>query len=199
MYERVNGSLTPQQLEFQVIYLIGFWMETLLYGMSPMHLSRKPSFIEPHLQGLYFSLFLMALPIFIRSVLERTFSARVFLVGNVIMFLLISMHDCRSAPFFLVLRVIERLTGLGACQLVNAFAYQLNALGTIGWLRNMDNVPVHASVITLAMTIWVGDALVVSRCQARTSSWLTLADIPMLSGLATEVLDHHSSNHPPRL
>ncbi|KAH6867246.1 hypothetical protein BKA70DRAFT_1243697 [Coprinopsis sp. MPI-PUGE-AT-0042] len=83
MPDKLNSSLSEKELQFKIISLVGIWAEALLYG-------------------LYFSLFVAALPVFVRGDVLRTFPAKVFLAGNTLMFLLISTH---TAPVFLAMTI----------------------------------------------------------------------------------------------
>ncbi|KAH6885091.1 hypothetical protein BKA70DRAFT_128904 [Coprinopsis sp. MPI-PUGE-AT-0042] len=156
MPDKLNSSLSEKELQFKIISLVGIWAEALLYG-------------------LYFSLFVAALPVFVRGDVLRTFPAKVFLAGNTLMFLLISTH-----------------TGLEAYQLIVAFSYQINPRAPVAFLCDLSNGPVFAAPVFLAMTIWIGDALVIFRLFLiwRRSYWVVT--VPALLFVSSVAI--HSTN-----
>ncbi|KAG2009422.1 hypothetical protein CC2G_012361 [Coprinopsis cinerea AmutBmut pab1-1] len=112
----------------KIVYMTGFWAEALLYGI-------------------YFCLFVAALNIMLRKRTLHTFSSRVFLVGIVVMFVLITLHN-----FFNIYSMIE------------GYAYQTSLESPVHFMRNTTNWARYSFPVILALVIWIGDALVIYRC-----------------------------------
>ncbi|KAH6874470.1 hypothetical protein BKA70DRAFT_1449352 [Coprinopsis sp. MPI-PUGE-AT-0042] len=122
-------------VELRIICLVGVWLEGLLYGV-------------------YLCLFIAAFPLLFRSKPLRNFSAAVFVVGNALMFVLISIFN--------VINIFIPIT---------AFAYQTDTHGT---RRVFDDqhLWMNSMVLVLGlMTFIIGDTLVASNIsQIRTLS-----------------------------
>ncbi|KAH6874491.1 hypothetical protein BKA70DRAFT_1350132 [Coprinopsis sp. MPI-PUGE-AT-0042] len=126
--EELEVVLTAAELDQKVIYLLGFWLEALLYG-------------------LYLCLFVATIVVFAREDLKRPFASKVFLGGNTLMFILISMHNI-----------------LNGYRLVVGFAFQIDARAPVTYLNDISNWVAYSLPILLSMVIWIGDALVIYRC-----------------------------------
>ncbi|KAH6885106.1 hypothetical protein BKA70DRAFT_1445328 [Coprinopsis sp. MPI-PUGE-AT-0042] len=125
--EVLETSLTKGELQLKVIYLVGTWVEALLYGI-------------------YLCLFIGALTIFAPKEVCKPFVSKVFLAGNVLMFMGISFH------------------GLSVYRLVIGFAYQPDVRAQLLYLNDLRNWSALASPFLLAIIMWTGDALVIYRC-----------------------------------
>jgi hypothetical protein len=86
MKDDVVGSL---ECELRVINVVGFWMEASLYGTSKfVSLERAKRCVS----GLYLGLCVVACnPLLLRRSPEG-FAAKVFLAGNLVLFVLIGIH-----------------------------------------------------------------------------------------------------------
>lgn len=120
--------LTKAQVQLTVIYLISIWLEALLYG-------------------LYFCLFLWAFSVFIQKDVRKPFASKVFLVGNTMMFLAISLHN-----------------SLNLYRLIVAFAYQADVFSPLLFLNDIRNWTSLSSPILLTVVLWIGEALMIYRC-----------------------------------
>ncbi|KAH6908274.1 hypothetical protein BKA70DRAFT_1189302 [Coprinopsis sp. MPI-PUGE-AT-0042] len=69
-----EAGLTEADIQYKLIYLVGIWVEAMLYGG-------------------YLCLFAAALPILLRHSERKMVSSTVFLIGNFFMFILISLHS----------------------------------------------------------------------------------------------------------
>ncbi|KAH6885107.1 hypothetical protein BKA70DRAFT_1338231 [Coprinopsis sp. MPI-PUGE-AT-0042] len=121
-------ALEEAEFQLKVIYLVGTWMEALLYG-------------------LYLCLFIGALVIFARKEVRKPFASKVFIGGNILMFLVISFHDV-----------------LGVYRLVMGFAYQMDGREPLLYLNDLGNWTALTSPFLLFIIIWIGDALGIYRC-----------------------------------
>ncbi|KAH6885078.1 hypothetical protein BKA70DRAFT_1204915 [Coprinopsis sp. MPI-PUGE-AT-0042] len=126
--EDLKVVLTAAELDHKFIYLLGFWLEALLYG-------------------LYLCLFVATIVVFAREDVKRPFASKVFLGGNTLMFILISMHNI-----------------LNGYRLVVGFALQVGVRAPITYLNAVGNWVAYSLPILLSMVIWTGDALVIYRC-----------------------------------
>lgn len=89
--DAVDAGLREVVLKIKVVYLASIWLEGLLYGVDAF-----PHLLSPHLTtrtGVYLCLFMAALPILTRSAISKSFSPRLFLVGNVLIFVLVSINS----------------------------------------------------------------------------------------------------------
>ncbi|TFK29635.1 hypothetical protein FA15DRAFT_731794 [Coprinopsis marcescibilis] len=119
--------LHPIVLTYKVYYLVSFWVEAVLYGV-------------------YFCLFVASLSILLKKT-EHTFASRVFFVGVLAMFVLITFHNSTN-----LYRVIE------------AYAYELEPAGPVTHLRNLELWDAYSFPVVLALLTWIGDLLVIFRC-----------------------------------
>ncbi|KAH6885075.1 hypothetical protein BKA70DRAFT_1574545 [Coprinopsis sp. MPI-PUGE-AT-0042] len=126
--EALGLVLTEAEVQRKVIYLVAIWAETLLYG-------------------LYLCLFIRVVTIFAQKQAHKPFAAKVFLVGNVMIFIVISLHN-----------------GLSAYRLVMGFAYQLDGQASLLYLDDLRNWAAVASRYILVIILWIGDALLIYRC-----------------------------------
>jgi hypothetical protein len=85
-----GNDVTEAEIEVKVLYLVGIWVEALLYGTLLHHELYLSSRV---VTGLYLFLFCAALPVFFRNNNCKNFSTTVFVMGNIFMFFLISMHS----------------------------------------------------------------------------------------------------------
>ncbi|KAH6871379.1 hypothetical protein BKA70DRAFT_1488887, partial [Coprinopsis sp. MPI-PUGE-AT-0042] len=150
--------ITPLELRFKVLYLVSFWCEV----------SRV---------GIYVCLFGAALTVMLRKGRLDAFSSKVFFVGIVVMFILISIHNW-----------------LNVYRLIVAYAYQIEVPAPVTYLRNIRNWDAYAFPVLLAMIIWLGDALVIYRCYLIWKrSWKAVA-LPILL-LLTSISTHSVTLH----
>ncbi|KAH6885056.1 hypothetical protein BKA70DRAFT_1124211 [Coprinopsis sp. MPI-PUGE-AT-0042] len=111
-------------IQIKVAYLVSVWLEGFLYGV-------------------YLCLFIPALPILIRSKALKNPSSSIFFMGNVLIFILVSIHN-----------------GLGLFQVVVAFAYQASAEGT----TQAYNQDYYVPILFATFVFTIGDALMIYRC-----------------------------------
>jgi hypothetical protein len=92
--EELHHVLTDQERQLEIVYLVGIWAEALLYG-TPAYfvISHSMNF----LLGVYLLLFMAAIPTFIRGGILKALPSQVFLAGNALMFIAISIHICKLA------------------------------------------------------------------------------------------------------
>ncbi|KAH6874466.1 hypothetical protein BKA70DRAFT_1480166 [Coprinopsis sp. MPI-PUGE-AT-0042] len=102
---------------------------------------------EAEVQRLYLCLFIRVVTIFAQKQAHKPFAAKVFLVGNVMIFIVISLHN-----------------GLSAYRLVMGFAYQLDGQASLLYLDDLRNWAAIASRYILVIILWIGDALLIYRC-----------------------------------
>ncbi|KAH6885108.1 hypothetical protein BKA70DRAFT_1204937 [Coprinopsis sp. MPI-PUGE-AT-0042] len=126
--EVLGASLTKGEVQLKAIYLVGTWVEALLYG-------------------LYLCLFIGAIAVYARKEVHKPFASKVFLAGNILMFIGISFHN--------VLSVYRLLVG---------FAHQPDVRAQLLYLNDLRNWSALASPFLLATIMWTGDALVIYRC-----------------------------------
>ncbi|KAH6874488.1 hypothetical protein BKA70DRAFT_1240474 [Coprinopsis sp. MPI-PUGE-AT-0042] len=126
--EALGLLLTEAEVQRKVIYLVAIWAETSLYG-------------------LYFCLFIGVVTVFAQKEVHKPFASKVFLAGNILMFIAISLHN-----------------GLSVYRLVTGFAYQLDARASLLYLDDLRNWAAVASPFVLVVIMWTGDALLIYRC-----------------------------------
>lgn len=144
-------------------------------------------------------LFMAATPIFIRGEVLKAFPSRVLLAGNVLMFIVITIHNgkpavyCKRNPFCYSTRPVSSII-----QLVMAFAYQTDIRGPIQVFNDLSIWGTYSAPLLLAMVIWIGDALVVctSRLRLLGSDVLNVLDIQMFPGLEAK-LPRYRGSYPP--
>ncbi|KAH6885054.1 hypothetical protein BKA70DRAFT_1124209 [Coprinopsis sp. MPI-PUGE-AT-0042] len=117
------GLTEAEVLECKVIYLVATWAEASLYG-------------------LYFCLFVGVVTVFAQKRVHKPFASKVFLAGNILMFIAISLHN-----------------GLSVYRLVIGFAYQLDAQASLLYLDDLRNWEAVASPFLLVGIMWIGNAL----------------------------------------
>ncbi|KAH6874481.1 hypothetical protein BKA70DRAFT_1240470 [Coprinopsis sp. MPI-PUGE-AT-0042] len=126
-----EAGITDADVQLRVIHLIGVWLEGLLYGV-------------------YLHLFLAASPMLVRRNTLKNFSAAVFVMGNLLMFVLISIHSALSAT--------------NICLPILAFAYQTDSQGTSRMLNDQPHWAYFISLVLGVMVFLTGDVLVIYRC-----------------------------------
>ncbi|KAH6885090.1 hypothetical protein BKA70DRAFT_1338183 [Coprinopsis sp. MPI-PUGE-AT-0042] len=123
-----NHVLNEMECQLEVVYLVGIWLEALLYGV-------------------YLCLFIAAIPTFVRPDVLKALSTKVFLAGNALMFITISIHNVSSVV-----------------HLVMAFAYQTDVRGSVKLFNDLTLWGTYSAPTLLAIIVWIGDALVIYRC-----------------------------------
>ncbi|TFK20019.1 hypothetical protein FA15DRAFT_625959 [Coprinopsis marcescibilis] len=126
--QELVGQLTEQQFQHKIYYLVSFWLEAMLYG-------------------LYLALFIAALNIMLRGRSKNRASTKVFLVGIIVMFVIISFHNW-----------------LNIYRMIRAYAYETTLVSSVLFIRNSDNWDAMAFPVILAVVIWIADILVIYRC-----------------------------------
>ncbi|KAH6874495.1 hypothetical protein BKA70DRAFT_1412836 [Coprinopsis sp. MPI-PUGE-AT-0042] len=123
-----EAGITEADVQLRVINLLAVWLEALLYGV-------------------YLCLFIAASPMLVRRSTLKIFSSAVFVMGNILMFVLISIHTATSI-----------------CLPIFAFAYQTDSQGTSRMLSDKHHWAIFISPILGAMIFVTGDVLVIYRC-----------------------------------
>ncbi|KAH6885065.1 hypothetical protein BKA70DRAFT_128742 [Coprinopsis sp. MPI-PUGE-AT-0042] len=123
-----EAGITEADVQFRVIHLVGAWLEGLLYGV-------------------YLCLFIAACPMLVRRNTLKNFSAAVFVKGNILMFVLISIHSATSI-----------------CLPIFAFAYQADSQGISRMLHDQRHWAKFISIVLGAMIFLTADILVIYRC-----------------------------------
>ncbi|KAH6892757.1 hypothetical protein BKA70DRAFT_1201071 [Coprinopsis sp. MPI-PUGE-AT-0042] len=126
--EALGLVITEAELQRKIIYLVAIWAETALYG-------------------LYLCLFIGAVTIFAQKEVHKPFASKVFLAGNILIFIAISLHNA-----------------LNVYRVVIGFAYQLDARASLLYLDDLRNWPAMASPVVLVIILWTGNALLIYRC-----------------------------------
>ncbi|KAH6867230.1 hypothetical protein BKA70DRAFT_1453535 [Coprinopsis sp. MPI-PUGE-AT-0042] len=103
--------------------------------------------VEAMLYGIYLSFFVAALPVLFRSNKFKRFPSTVFVMGNGLMFILITAH----ASILLL-------------QLVVAFAYQTDIHGPFRVLSDLGYWATNTAPYLGATTYMIGDILMIYRC-----------------------------------
>ncbi|KAH6874489.1 hypothetical protein BKA70DRAFT_1480199 [Coprinopsis sp. MPI-PUGE-AT-0042] len=122
--EALGQALTEAEIQFKVIYLVAIWVEALLYG-------------------LYFCLFMGAITIVAQKEAHKPFASKVFLGGNILIFIAISFHNSLNLYRFVI-----------------GFAYQPDARAPLLYLNDLGHWTGLASPFILVIILWTGDALV---------------------------------------
>ncbi|KAH6871358.1 hypothetical protein BKA70DRAFT_257537 [Coprinopsis sp. MPI-PUGE-AT-0042] len=128
MGELAEAGLTDADVQVQVIWLVAFWLQGILYGV-------------------YLGLFILAFPVLIWSNALKNFSATVFLVGNMLIFVLVSINSSVS-----LFRVIV------------AFAQQSDIKGPLRILGNMNYWATYLPLVFGVIVFMIGDILMIYRC-----------------------------------
>ncbi|KAH6874475.1 hypothetical protein BKA70DRAFT_1480179 [Coprinopsis sp. MPI-PUGE-AT-0042] len=119
-------GLTKVDIEVKISYLIAVWLQGFLYGV-------------------YLCLFIAVLPILIRSSALKNFSAAVFFMGNMLIFILVSI-----------------ICGVSVFDTVVAFSFQTENKGPT---RPFNDTGYWVGYIPLMLAVFIamiGDALMVS-------------------------------------
>ncbi|KAH6874482.1 hypothetical protein BKA70DRAFT_1480189 [Coprinopsis sp. MPI-PUGE-AT-0042] len=126
--ELAEAGLTQRDVQLRVVCLVSVWLEGLLYGV-------------------YLYLFIAAFLVLARRNPFRNFSSAVFVVGNVLMFVLISIFNATSI-----------------CTPIIVFAYQTEIEGTRRIFNDLD-LWVNSLQLVLGVMLFItGDILVIYRC-----------------------------------
>ncbi|KAH6874480.1 hypothetical protein BKA70DRAFT_1480184 [Coprinopsis sp. MPI-PUGE-AT-0042] len=146
------GPLTVAEIQVKVIYLVGIWAEAMLYGT-------------------YLCFFIAALPVLFRSNKFKSFPAAVFVMGNALMFILITIH-----------------TSIRLFQSVVAFAYQTEIHGPFRVFGDMGYWATNTEPYLGAATYMTGDILMIYRCFLlwQRNYWVVLVPV-VLSALSTSL------------
>ncbi|KAH6885061.1 hypothetical protein BKA70DRAFT_1445287 [Coprinopsis sp. MPI-PUGE-AT-0042] len=144
-----EAGVTAADVQLKVMWLVAFWLEGLLYGV-------------------YLGLFILAFPVLIRRNTLKNFSATVFLVGNMLMFVIISINS--SVSFFRV---------------VVAFGSQSDIKAPFHILGDLNYWATYLSLVFGIIVFVIGDILMIYRCFLvwRRSYWAILFPI-ILSALS---------------
>lgn len=110
--------------------------------------------------GVYFLLFTIAMTIMLRRRPANPTASRVFIVGIVSMFTIVTFHNCKPASHtLLVSNSHGRLQGTNVYRMITAYA---KSDDPVDFLRNWDNWDALAFPVISAIVTWIGDVLVVS-------------------------------------
>ncbi|KAH6871360.1 hypothetical protein BKA70DRAFT_1241843 [Coprinopsis sp. MPI-PUGE-AT-0042] len=120
-----EAGLTPGHIQERVVHLVAVWLEGFL-------------------SGVYLCLFIAALPALIRSNTIMIFSAKVFLIGNVLIFVLVLMTS-----------------SIGLFHIVVAFAYQADTNQPIFDIKFWA---AYTPLVLAAVIFAIGDILMIYRC-----------------------------------
>ncbi|KAH6874479.1 hypothetical protein BKA70DRAFT_257323 [Coprinopsis sp. MPI-PUGE-AT-0042] len=123
-----GAGLTEAEVQLKVVYLVGVLVEAILYGV-------------------YLCFFIAALPVLFRSNKFKSFPATVFVMGNALMFVLISAH-----------------TSILLFQSVVAFAYQTDVHGPLRIYNDMGYWATDTGPYLGATVLMIGDFLLIYRC-----------------------------------
>ncbi|KAH6905715.1 hypothetical protein BKA70DRAFT_1430585 [Coprinopsis sp. MPI-PUGE-AT-0042] len=147
-----GAGLTEADIQYKLVYLVGIWVEAVLYGG-------------------YLCLFAAALPILLQLSKRKMVSSTVFFIGNVLMFLLISLHS-----------------GLTVFQSAVVFAYQTDIYGPIRITNDMGYWASYTSPIIGGTMFMTGDILVIYRCYLiwQRNYWVIL--VPVILALISASL-----------
>ncbi|KAH6908864.1 hypothetical protein BKA70DRAFT_1400384 [Coprinopsis sp. MPI-PUGE-AT-0042] len=145
-----EAGLTEADIQLRMAYLIGFWLEGLLYGV-------------------YLCLFIFAFPVLIRKHALKNTAAAVFVTGNVLMFVLISIFTSQSPVHFGLpgsLECFQNSTpqAISVFLPIIAFAYQADIEGTSRMFEDLRHWANYAPLILGAIIFMTGDILVIYRC-----------------------------------
>ncbi|KAH6892758.1 hypothetical protein BKA70DRAFT_1571538 [Coprinopsis sp. MPI-PUGE-AT-0042] len=121
-------GVTEADVQLRIVHLVGVWLEGLLYGV-------------------YLCLFIAAFPVLVRRSSLKNFSVTLFVNGNILMFVLISIHSATSI-----------------CLPIFAFAYRTDSEGISHMLRDQHHWAYFISIVLGAMVFLTGDVLVINRC-----------------------------------
>jgi hypothetical protein len=98
-----DTGLVGEDVELELVYLAGVWLEAVLYGMSNLAIKEletishcPPSSLS---SGVYIYLFVASLPFFTSGNKARNRSATIIFIGNVLMFIQITVHLGEFSPF----------------------------------------------------------------------------------------------------
>ncbi|TFK22698.1 hypothetical protein FA15DRAFT_657300 [Coprinopsis marcescibilis] len=136
------------------VYLIALWLEALLYGV-------------------YIPLFGATLYIMLRKKTSDRFASRVFLIGVITSFILISLHN-----------------GICAYRLDVAYSIEtrLNPKETINIFQDFKRWERSSTTILSPMTVWVGEALITYRCYLVWGRSYRVVVVPTLVSLTSIVV-----------
>ncbi|TFK18033.1 hypothetical protein FA15DRAFT_683390 [Coprinopsis marcescibilis] len=144
----VANAYAEQQFEYRVYYLLCFWVESLLYGI-------------------YLCVFIAAMNIMLRKRAHNTTSSKVFLIGVVSLFVLITIHNFTNVH-----------------RMIQAYAYETSFAYPAIFLRDLNNWDCFAFPVILALVIWIADILVIYRCWLvwKKRSWVIVVPVLLLIG-----------------
>ncbi|KAH6885067.1 hypothetical protein BKA70DRAFT_1445291 [Coprinopsis sp. MPI-PUGE-AT-0042] len=123
-----EAGITEADLQLRLLHLIGVWLQGFLYGV-------------------YLCLFIAASPMLVQRNTLKNFSAAVFVMGNIFMFVLISIHSATSI-----------------CLPIFAFAYQTDSQGISRMLHDQRHWAKFISIILGVVIFLTADILVIYRC-----------------------------------
>ncbi|KAH6874498.1 hypothetical protein BKA70DRAFT_1577202 [Coprinopsis sp. MPI-PUGE-AT-0042] len=146
-----GAGLTEAEVQLKVVYLVGVLVEAILYGV-------------------YLCFFIAALPVLFRSNKFKSFPATVFVMGNTLMFVLISAHTSQLSSPPLALSNPSRHSfyssplGILLFQSVVAFAYQTDVHGPLRIYNDMGYWATYTGPYLGATVLMIGDFLLIYRC-----------------------------------
>ncbi|KAH6911231.1 hypothetical protein BKA70DRAFT_1269806 [Coprinopsis sp. MPI-PUGE-AT-0042] len=121
-----EAGLTDTDIQLKVVWLLGFCLECVLYGV-------------------YVCLFMAALPVLIRG--NKNFSATIFLIGNVLIFVVASIES-----------------GASLCRALVAFGYQTDVRDPTRIYSNMKYWANYLPWVLAIIPFTTGDILMICRC-----------------------------------
>ncbi|KAH6911213.1 hypothetical protein BKA70DRAFT_55145 [Coprinopsis sp. MPI-PUGE-AT-0042] len=121
-----EAELTDTDIQLKVVWLLGFCLECVLYGVD-------------------LCLFMAALPVLIRS--DKNVSATVFLIGNVVIFVVASIES-----------------GASICRALAAFGYQRDVKDPIRIYSDTNYWATYLPLVLGIITFTTGDILMIYRC-----------------------------------
>lgn len=124
----MRDDLERNSTSVRVLNLVGVWVETFLYGV-------------------YIGLIIVAAKVSTRRNRLEGLPSKVFLAGNLSMFLLISLHTC-----------------LSIYRMIVAFVHQAHAQDPVLYLYDMTNWRNLSGIVVEVLIVWIGDILVIYRC-----------------------------------
>lgn len=165
---RLNGmALDPLTLQYRKYYLVSFWVETLIYGG-------------------YVFLFGIAMNVLRRKDEIKSFSFRFQNACHIIMFFLISIHNCTN-----VFRMIHAYAEVPLTDRSPA--------APVNYIRKCSNWDCYMFMVISALLTWTGEILLIYRCflvWQRSRRIVILPCILFLISVGTTIFGLYWFQHP---
>ncbi|KAJ2921392.1 hypothetical protein H1R20_g15707, partial [Candolleomyces eurysporus] len=159
----------------------------MFYTAVDLNSSFLVSWWHNAVDGLYFLLFCIAVSIMRKTKTQSTFSSKLFMIGVILMFLLISLHNFTN--------VYRMIYAYATIPLENPY----DPKAPITHLRNWHKWDCYMFAWVGALTTWIGDILVIYRCFVVWQRRYLVILFPcflLLASFVTTAINLHWFRHP---